>query len=189
LKTVSGIKIIDFVDIFTSTDEYKNHLVISDSRIRFIKRDEKLDSSDTSISKVIHGYCNNSDADLILMIHATSPMLDKNTISKCLESVISGSFDSAATMIAIREFAYFNNNPINFDPNQPLPRLQDIQPILVEQGGLWVFKRVEFLNQQKRVYGKTYFHIIRGAEATDIDFKSDLDYLKWTTEGNSDRNV
>jgi CMP-N-acetylneuraminic acid synthetase len=189
LKTISGIEITDFIDIFASTDEYKKYLVVSDARIRFVKRDKKLDSYDTSISQVIHEYCINSDADLILMIHATSPMLNENTILKCLENVMSGNFDSAATMIAIREFAYFNDNPINFDPTQPLPRLQDIKPILAEQGGLWVFKRVEFLNQHKRVLGKTYFHVIGGTEATDIDFKSDLDYLKYTLKDNSDRNV
>jgi CMP-N-acetylneuraminic acid synthetase len=91
-------------------------------------------------------------------------------------------------MIAVQEFAYFNDSPINFDPTQPLPRLQDIQPIFVEQNGLWVFKRVEFLNQRKRVFGKTYFHVIGGTEATDIDFKSDLDYLKYSTKDNSERN-
>jgi CMP-N-acetylneuraminic acid synthetase len=188
LKTISGIEIIDFVDVFASTDEYKEYLVVSDTRIRFVKRNKNLDSSDTSISNVIHEYCNNSDADLILMLHATSPMLEKNTILKCLDSVITGNFDSAATMIAIQEFAYFNDSPINFDPTQPLPRLQDIQPIFVEQNGLWVFKRVEFLNQRKRVFGKTYFHIVDGTEATDIDFKSDLDYLKYSTKDNSERN-
>jgi len=189
LRTVSNIELFDFIDIFASTDEYKNHLVISDSRIRFIERDEKLDSSQTSISRVIYEYCNNSDADIILMLHATSPMLEKNSILKCLENVLSGEYDSSATMIAIREFAYFNEKPINFDSDQPLPRLQDIKPIFVEQNGLWVFRKLDFLNQQKRVYGKTYFHIVSGAEATDIDFKEDLDYLKFITEGNFDHDV
>lgn len=189
LKTLSSINIIDVVDIFASTDDYKNYLVISDSRIRFIKRDKKLDSPDTSISEVIREYCANTDADLILMIHATSPMLRKDTILKCLESVITDNFDSAATMIAIQEFAYFNDNPINFDPTKPLPRLQDIQPILVEQNGLWVFKKTAFLNIQKRIFGKTYFHIIGGTEAADIDFKSDLDYLKYTLKDNFDHDV
>lgn len=189
LRTVSNIKLFDFIDIFASTDEYKNHLIISDSRIRFIARDEKLDLSQTSISRVIFEYCNNSDADIILMLHATSPMLEENTILKCLENVLSGEYDSSATMIAIREFAYFNEKPINFDSEQALPRLQDIEPILVEQNGLWVFKRLDFLNQQKRVYGKTYFHVVSGVEAADIDFKEDLDYLKFITERNFDQNV
>lgn len=189
IRTVSNIKLIDFIDIFASSDKYKNHLIISDPRIRHIKRDDKLDSSQTSISSVINEYCKSSDADLILMLHATSPMLGTNTILKCLENVYSGTYDTSATMIAIREFAYFNERPINFNPSQPLPRLQDIQPIFVEQNGLWVFSRLGFLNQQKRVYGKTYFHVVSGIEATDIDFKTDLDYLKFITESNSDDNV
>ena len=179
LRTVSGIELIDSIDIYASTDEYKSHLVISNSNLRFIRRNKDLDSSNTSISQVIQAYCNQSDADIILMVHATSPMLEQSTILKCLESVKSGDFDSAATMIAIRGFAYFDEKPINFNSNQMLPRLQDIKPIFIEQNGLWVFKRVEFLNQLKRVHGKTYFHEVSGIEATDIDFKADFEYLKF----------
>jgi CMP-N-acetylneuraminic acid synthetase len=184
LKTITKIDAINSIDIFSSDDSFQKFLQVFDTRIKHLKRNASLDLPSTSISQVISSYCEIVDSDIIVLFHATSPMLSEQTILRCLLAVLSGDYDSAATVIAMRGFSYFDGRPINFNLNEPLPRLQDIKPIIVEQNGLWVFSRSEYLKSQHRIHGRPFLCEISGIEAVDIDYQSDLDYLQFLWDKN-----
>ena len=64
--------------------------------------------------------------------------------------------------------------PINFKREEDLPQLQKITPIVVEQGGLYVFGRNHFLTENSRVGQNPYIHIVNEIEKVDIDYPDDL---------------
>ena len=177
LETLNGVNSIDKVFVFTSSTNFRIPRGFS-KKIKFRKRDESLDGDDVTINEVIRDFLDGCDADIVVLAHATSPFLQVKTIEECLKQVVSGEYDSALAASKLQKFGVFQNNPINFGRNKDLPPLQNIVPIVVEQGGLYVFYKENFLEYNTRVGQNPYFHFIEFPESIDIDTPMDFEIAR-----------
>ena len=116
----------------------------------------------------------NDDADIIVLWHIISPFLTPSTINECIEQVKSGKYNSAFTAIEIKKFCWFNGKPLNYSLSQPTPRTQDILPLIVEQGHLYVFRREVFEKTKQRIDQNPYIKIIDHFEAHEISSLEDF---------------
>ena len=69
----------------------------------------------------------------------------------------------------MHRFAWFRGRPLNYSLTEPTPRTQDLEPVLVEQSGLYVFTRELFERTQRRVADDPYIHVVDAIEGHDID--------------------
>jgi CMP-N-acetylneuraminic acid synthetase len=175
LKAMIESKMLDEICIFASEQNFMEHVRIDSNKIKFIKRSESLDQDTTSISEVIKSFCLQSDADIVTLCHATSPLLSSETIQRAVQSVMSGTNDSALAVVPMQKFAWFDGKPFNYDLSRALPRTQDLQKIYVEQSGLYVFRRNYFLQTGRRIGDNPNFVEVDESEGIDIDTKRDFD--------------
>lgn len=175
LETLSTIPSIDKLCIFSSSKFYKPYLVNQESNFTHIQRSTMLDEDNCSINEVIREFIKVEDADVYVLVHATSPFLSANSIKECIRAVTSGEFDSAFPASSISKFVWFQGESLNYRLGKELKPTSELEPIIVEQGGLYVFKKEVFKKTNSRVGLKPFIKIINFPESIDIDYQIDLD--------------
>lgn len=169
LKSVTNISIFSSTSIFIDLIEHEGP-----SNVQWIKRSSELDKDDASMTDVINAFCEISTAEIIVLVHATSPFLSAKTIENCMRAVESGDFRTAFAAVENKKFAWFAGKPLNYDPEDALPRTQDLEPILFEQSGLYVFRREDFLQSKKRISAPSHIETVAYPEDIDIDEPRDF---------------
>jgi|LakMenEpi03Aug12_release.lakeMendotaPanAssembly.Ray.scaffolds.fasta_scaffold365347_1 CMP-N-acetylneuraminic acid synthetase len=175
LETLGSIPSIDKLCIFSSSKFYEPYLVHPEIKFAHIQRSTTLDEDNCTINEVIREFIKVEDADVYVLAHATSPFLSANSIEECINSVTSGEFDSAFPASSISKFAWFRGESLNYRLGQELKATSDLEPILVEQGGLYVFTKEVFAKTNSRIGLNPFIKLIDYPESIDIDYKTDLD--------------
>lgn len=178
LTSLTQVEEIDEIYIFSSSRIFEVPSESKSGKIRFKVRPESLDGDTVSINEVVRIFLQEIQAETIVLAHATSPFLTPKTISTCIRSVTAGSNDSALAAIELQKFAVFKGNALNFDRTKDLPPLQSIEPIVIEQGGLYVFKREQFIAENRRVGTNPHFEFLNTFESVDIDTVEDFNLAK-----------
>lgn len=173
IRTLNKISLLDDIIIFASEPSICSY-IYAGLKYKFLERPAYLDTQQTKIQDIIEEFLKKDNADIIVLFHITSPFVRPDTISDCIEKVISGKYDSAFTAYEIRKFCWFVNKPLNYELDMPTPRTQDIEPLIVEQSGLYVFKRDVFEKTKQRVSSNPYIKYIDHFEGHDIDTPEDF---------------
>ena len=173
MRALNQVPLIDESVVFASEPsicEFIQHGL----EFTFLERPQYLDSQDAKIQDIIREFLRKDKADIIVLLHITSPFLKHETISDCIEQVVSGKFDSAFTAHSINKFCWFRGRPLNYLLDKPTPRTQDIEPVIVEQSSLYVFKREVFEKTGQRISHNSYVRHIDHFEGHDIDTPEDF---------------
>lgn len=173
LRTLNKVSSINEISLFASESsicKYIQHGL----KYKFVKRPDTLDMQETSIQDIIREFLKINDAETIVLFHITSPFVRPETIAECIEKVNSGEYESAFTAYEVRKFCWFQGNPLNYSFDKPTPRTQDIDPIIIEQSSLYVFKREIFERTGQRICSKPYIKSIDHFEGHDIDTPEDF---------------
>ena len=178
LKTLLLVEEIDEIYIYSSSTKFKVPFQGKTNKIFHKTRPSTLDGDNVSINEVLRVFLSDTDAETIVLAHATSPFISPETISVCLNKVKTGSNDSALAALKLHKFVVFKGNPLNFNRDQDLPPLQTIEPVVIEQGGLYVFRKSEFLARNTRVGVNPHFAYVNLFEGIDIDTAEDFDLAK-----------
>lgn len=110
--------------------------------------------------------------ELIVTPHVTSPFLKLTTIKKA-STYIGNEYDSVQACTLHQEFAYFRNQPINFNPTV-IQKTQDLEPIVLGNGAFFIFTKYSYYKNKSRT-GKNPFHYpLNYPEFVEIDNDCDL---------------
>jgi N-acylneuraminate cytidylyltransferase len=141
------------------------------------KRPKNIQGDFVSMNKIIEYDLNNSDADIYIQTHSTSPLLAIKSLDAAIEKMISkaSDFDSIFSVTKIQTRFYDKNgNPFNHDPKELL-RTQDLEPLFEENSGFYIFTKESFKNaDHKRIGLRPLMFEIDKIEAIDIDEPSDF---------------
>ena len=141
------------------------------------KRPKNIQGDFVSMNKIIEYDLNNSDSDIYIQTHSTSPLLTVKSLDAAIEKMISKSkdFDSIFSVTKIQTRFYDKNgNPFNHDPKELL-RTQDLDPLFEENSGFYIFTKESFKNaNNKRIGLNPLMFEIDKIEAIDIDEPSDF---------------
>ena len=174
LESLAQVDEIEEIYVFSSSEIFEVPDEDKSGKIKFKVRPESLDGDFVSMNEVVRVFLEEIQAETIVLAHATSPFLSPNTISTCITKVTDGSNDSALGAVALKKFAVFKGMAVNFDRTKDLPPLQSIEPIVIEQGGLYVFKKEQFLAENRRVGTNPHFEFLNTFESVDIDTIEDF---------------
>lgn len=163
--------VIDEIYCFCSREEIKPYLL---DGVAFLKRPEEFDYKETKGTQIYESFVNMVDADIYVLAHATSPFVTAKHIEECVINVQSGEYDSAFCAKKIQNFLWQDDNPLNFELNNPL-RTQDMSPVFMELSTPYVFTRESFKTHHSRSGVKPYICETNEIEAIDIDYPEDFE--------------
>lgn len=161
---------IDSVNVFCSNEALVSYLPVG---VNFVKRPAELDLPTANFSQIFDAFAKQYDADIYVFDHATAPFVTIETIKECLNSVISGQYDSSFCATKIQDFLWQDGKPLNFDATN-IPRSQDIKPIYRETSGVYVFTREVWQTLHRRIGNKPFVKEVSFREAVDINNPEDF---------------
>lgn len=171
-KSLLEVKNIDEVYVYCSNEEVMDYVP---NGIKFLRRDEKLDGDLVKGKEIYRSFIKDVDSDIYILAHTTSPFLKSSSIENALEHMLKEGYDSALSVQKIQTFAWYKGNTINYNLDD-IPRTQDIEPILIETSGFFMFEKHIFTEHGRRIGFKPYLQEVDGIEAIDIDTREDYEF-------------
>lgn len=164
--------------VYAADDEILSYIE-PELPFRFVQRPRSLDSSTAQVEDFVSAFLEDVQCDVVVLLHITAPFISVATVDACIEAVTSGRHESAFAALELQRFAWFRNKPLNYDLNGPTPRTQDLEPVLVEQSGLYVFTRELFERSRRRISEDPYIHRVDWIEGHDIDTPEEFKLAAW----------
>jgi CMP-N-acetylneuraminic acid synthetase len=173
LHALNLVNSIDEIVLYCSNQDILNS-IDDQLEFEFKQRPEFLDSEDITIEDIIDEFLKVTDADVIVMLHPNSPFLQYTSISECIDKVLNSNYDSAFTAYEYKKLAWYKGSPLNYSLSEPIPQLENLEPVVFEQSSLYVFTRAVYLKQRKRVGSRPYLKKINHFEGHEINVKEDF---------------
>ena len=184
IKTLSDLSDEGYVRqpiIYSSEDYYSNYKDFSNLNYKFAERDASLDG-DVDFNMLMSSFLKDKkvsiDAEYILFFCVTGPFMKKETIADMIENIKSSEYDSSFTGIAIKNFCWFKNKPLNYKLDENIPWTQNLTPVIKETSSLYIFKKEDFIRTGRRIGSKPYIKIVDPMEGHDIDYQYEFTLAK-----------
>lgn len=171
LHTLLEIEEIEEVYVYCSNEKIKDYIP---EEVKFLKRGSDLDQDTTKMNEVLKRFQGDVPADIYVMTHTTAPFISAASISKGLESVISGEYDSALSVKAIQDFLWKDGKPFNYSLEN-IPRTQDLEKIYCETSGFYIYKQEVIRDFNRRIGYHPFLVEVGEIESIDIDEKEDFE--------------
>lgn len=171
LKTLQNVAGIDEIYVYCSNPKIKEYIP---EGIKYLRRKESLDTSQTKMNEVLECFAKDVDADVYLMTHTTSPFISSKSIEEALKKVTSEEYDSALAVHCVQEFLWKDGSPFNYDLTN-IPRTQDLEPLYSETSGFYIYNRNIILDYQRRIGFNPYLKEVSKIESIDIDEPEDFE--------------
>ena len=184
LETLNTAKVDESV-IYAADDEITRHIE-PDINYRFVQRPAWLDTDEAKVQDFVGSFLDDVEGDVVVLLHITSPFITSATVDACVDAVVSGEHESAFAALEMQRFAWFRGEPLNYRLDLPTPRTQDLDPVLVEQSGLYVFTRDLFRRSGRRIADLPYIHPIDPMEGHDIDTAEEFELAEMIASLRSD---
>lgn len=174
---------IDRVYLCTDSDkirakieEYINYHHCGD-KLRCIDRPPET-ATDTASTESVMLYFSRTRTDFshIILIQATSPLLQAEQLSEAIAVYESGKYDSLLSVVRQKRFCWEESSsgyvPVNYD-FRARPRRQEFDGYLVENGAFYINTREGLLNDSCRLSGKVGVYEMPEETYFEIDEPSD----------------
>ena len=177
-ETISNIPEIDEKYVYCSNEDIKPYIKpYEDKGLRFLKRDSRLDGFQIKGLELIAGFVEDVDADIYVLSHVTQPFTKAESIKGALEKVVSGGYDSSFSALMLQDYMWKDGKPFNYDMKDII-RTQDMEPIYMETGAFFIFRKEVFTELGQRIGIHPYIWILNQFEAVDIDTAEDFEFAE-----------
>lgn len=177
-ETISNVDMIDEKYVYCSNNAILPYITpYKNKGLQLLKRDPYLDGFQIKGLEIIERFVKDVDADIYVLTHVTQPFTKSDSISKALEKVISGEYDSAFSAVVLQDYMWMNGKPFNYDMKN-IVRTQDLKPIYMETGAFFIFRKEVFTKLGQRIGNKPYIYEIDQFEAVDIDTAEDFEFAE-----------
>ena len=170
LSTLVEVGNIDEVYVYCSNPAIKEYLPAG---VKFLQRDESLDSNTTLGEQIYDAFTREVDADIYILAHATSPFIRTSTIEDAVARVESDEYDSAFSAERVQTFAWYEGRPLNYSLEK-IPRTQDLEAVYVETSAFFIFRKEVWQQKQRRIGERAYKAVTDRIESMDIDNPDDF---------------
>lgn len=165
VKAACACKYIDKVYIATDSEKIKETVVgftqgaerTLFSKAEVIGRSEESAADTASTESAMLEFADKYYFDNIVLIQATSPLLDSSDLNRGFEVFGQEGTDSVLSVVRQKRFLWGNTadryaHSLNYDIFQR-PRRQDFEGYLVENGAFYITSRESLLQSQNRISG------------------------------------
>ncbi len=183
-KAACNATLID--EVYVSTDNSDIRKAIYDfcekekdqfSKLVVITRSAENASDTASTESAMLEFAQNHDFENIVLVQATSPLLQGEDLDGGVTLFNEPSTDSVLSVVLQKRFVWKANNegvqPVNYDIFQR-PRRQEFDGFLMENGAFYITSRAELLRTKNRISGCIKAYIMPDDTALEIDEPTDF---------------
>lgn len=161
---------IDHVFCFSSD---KKVLALLPPGVEHLPRDPTLDGDEIRANELFRCAVESAPDGIIILAQIPSPFIRNSSINAGIEAILSGNHDSALSVVRHQTYAWFNERPINYDP-QDMVQTQHLDPLYTETSGFYIFKRDKYLTTNSRIGDRPALIEVSYKEGVDIDEPRDF---------------
>lgn len=170
LSTLLSVSGIDDIYVYCSNPDIREFIP---DGVKYLKRSESLDQDTTKMNEVLSCFSDEVDADVYVMTHTTAPFIKAETISKGLNAVLGGEYDSSFAAKKLQDFLWKDGVPFNYNLDC-IPRTQDLPALYEETSGFYIYKKDVIKKLNRRIGDKPFIVEVGEIESVDIDEKEDF---------------
>lgn len=170
LNTLKKVDRIEEIYVYCSNPDIKEFLP---EGVKYLKRSESLDQDSTSMTEVLNCFAQDVDADIYVMTHTTAPFVSEESISKGLDAVLSGEYDSSFAAKKLQDFLWKDGKPFNYALDN-IPRTQDLDTMYEETSGFYVYEKSVMTEKHRRIGDNPFIVEVGEIESVDIDEPEDF---------------
>ena len=176
LTTLSACREIAEIVVDTDSPEIMTGLHEHFPQVKILERPEYLRSDGTSMNEVLIYDTSQVPADFYLQTHSTNPLLQVETVSRAVQSILANypAYDSLFSVTRIQSRLWDQlGRAINHNP-AILLQTQDLPPVYEENSCIYIFTRQTLVERRNRLGKRPMMFEISTTEALDIDEESDF---------------
>ena len=187
VKAACECKAIDKVYVATDSNRIKetvegfkeNNSTQCFSKIEVIGRSKESASDTASTESAMLEFAQNYEFDNIVLVQATSPLLQAMDLEKGFELFNEENVDSVLSVVRQKRFHWGNDEkgfayPTNYDVFNR-PRRQEFEGYLVENGAFYITSKVDLIKSQNRVSGN--IKVVEMNEDTFFEIDEPSDWI------------
>ena len=119
-----------FDKVIISSDDPVFEKLINCKEVEFLLRNEKLAGDDATTDMVVDFFFKElSSCDSSLWVNSVSPLQSMQDIKNCGLRLKSTDVDCVMAVNTLYQHCCIANKPLNFNPNNPFEKTQDLKPI------------------------------------------------------------
>lgn len=172
--TIAKVDTIDEKYVYCSDEAIVDYIP---DGLNFLKRDTYLDGYEVKGLEIIEHFVRDIDADIYVLTHVTQPFTKAESIKQALNKVVSGEYDSAFSAVLLQDYMWMDGKPLNYNMKD-IVRTQDLEPVYMETGAFFIFRKEVFTKLGQRIGNKPYIYEIDQFEAVDIDTAEDFRFAE-----------
>ena len=178
IKQMQRIKELDGVIVNSDSDEM---LALADKLgAETVKRDPYFASSTVSINEVYKNISETTDADIIVYVNATNPLLTDTSLKQAINAYMNKSdkYDTLNSAHLIKEFLWKDHLPLNYSIDN-MPKSQNLPDIYALNFAINIFdKQYGIKNSSIVGHSPLLFHLDE-VESIDIDNEIDFEFAEF----------
>ena len=176
IETLLAVPEISQIVVDTDSEPVMEGLRQMFPQVTIINRPEPLRADDVPMNDILIHDTGQVAADFYLQTHSTNPLLQPETVSRAVQSLMASypTRDSLFSVTRLQTRLYDQDGrAINHDPSV-LIQTQDLPPVYEENSCLYMFTRENLLKRHHRIGEKPMMFEIDADEAWDIDEELDF---------------
>lgn len=168
---------IDKVIVSTDSDLIKSKVEeIENKKLEIIGRSKKTATDTAPTESAMIEFAKNNVFDYIILIQATSPLLESFYLEQGIRKYFKNKCDSLLSIVRQKRFIWKEKEklvkPVNYSPSKR-PRRQKFEGFLVENGAFYITSRERLLKTGCRISGRICSYEMPEETYFEIDNPSD----------------
>ena len=168
IEKLKKLKNLD--EIIINTDSEKAIKIAKKYKVSYIRRNAYFASSKCSNSEFWSHIAKNTNNKFIMFTNCTSPLIKLKTYQNIINQFLKkrSFIKSINTSTPIKEFLYFKNKPVNFNPSKA-PNSQNLNKTFKLNFAVNIISKDEMYKRKTVVSTKPFFYFLDEIEGFDID--------------------
>lgn len=176
IDTLQSCPEISQVVVDTDSPDIMDRLQEHFPQVTILERPDSLKDDTVAMNEILVYDTGQVPADFYLQTHSTNPMLQPETISRAVQTLLDAypAYDSLFSVTRLQTRLWDQlGRAINHNP-AVLLQTQDLPPVYEENSCVYIFKRDTLISRRNRLGERPLMFEIDPIEAWDIDNKLDF---------------
>ncbi len=178
IRQMQRIKELDGVVVNSDSDEMLD--IAKSLGAETFKRDPYFASSTVSINEVYKNISETTNADIIVYVNATNPLLMDTSLNQAIKTFLnkSNKYDTLNSAHLIKEFLWKDNIPLNYSIDK-MPKSQDLPNIFALNFAINIFTKEYGIKNSSIVGNHPLLYELDSIECIDIDNEIDFEFAEF----------
>ena len=132
-------------EVYVNTESDLIGKIGLDNGVKYYKRKVELADDSSTLDEFSYDFIKNTKADILVMINPVSPLITGADIDERVNFFLKNNFDTLITVREEKLQAFCQNKAININPDEKLPRTQDIPPIQLCAWAICIWRAKTFM--------------------------------------------